>query len=131
MPSDSELIQELNYLSETVSRKVWAISAGVMALCWALIVQEPKPIPILQLLVPVILAIVSLTFDLAQYIAGLRYNVALLRRLETQGLESVPYAPDAPLYRLRQAFFYGKLGFCLLAGGSLIVILGAYVGTRL
>lgn len=131
MPSREQIVAELNYLSETISGKVWTIAVGVLAFCWAFLVNQQGPIDAGALLPAVALALLALFMDMAQYLAGLLYNRRLLRHMEDAGVSQMSYDRHHPFYVVRQAAFVGKIAFCLAAIGWLIAILADFVLARL
>lgn len=129
MPTTKELIEELGFLSEEISGKIWKLSAGVLALCWAFFVTPTQHVPPGDVVGPAVLAVFSMGADLGQYAAGLGYNMVLLRRLERDDVERVEYRRDHPLYRLRQALFFAKTAACLAGCIWLIVVLARVLVT--
>jgi hypothetical protein len=127
MPTRAEIRDELNFLSDLISTRVRAISGGVLAISWALLIEgagsEAPLVAATGLTVPIAAAIATLVADIAQYGFGLLLNLRLYGRMRREALESIAYDSGAPLYRLRQLMFPLKLALCALATGWLIAVL--------
>ena len=127
MPTRAEIRDELDFLSDLISTRVRAISGGVLAIAWALLIEgagsEAPLVAATSLTVPIATAIGTLVADIAQYGFGLLLNLRMFDQMRRQELESIPYDSGAPLYRLRQAMFPLKLALCALATGWLIAVL--------
>lgn len=130
MPDQKRLIEDLDYLSETLSKRTREISAGVLLFCWAFLVEGSQKkagafIPAPMIAAPVILSILAIMADLCQYLAGLILTQRLLTKsVSEKNSSNIMYNRRNPLYRFRQAMFWGKLVLCLAAATWLIVVLG-------
>jgi hypothetical protein len=70
MPTRAEIRDELNFLSDLISTRVRAISGGVLAIAWALLIEgagsEAPLVAATSLTVPIAAAIATLVADIAQ-----------------------------------------------------------------
>lgn len=115
MPSKKDLAQELNFLSGLLSERIRFLAAGTLAFCWAFIIEGfasgegeafLKP---LYALPPMMFSLLGLIADFLQYWAGYRLNVVLLRKLEREGSDDIPYYRSQLYYRLREIMFHTKI----------------------
>ena len=118
MPDKVGIANELVALSNRLSEQTRHISFGVLAFCWAFIV-EGQIINTISVLPSVILASASILFDFLQYLVGVLYNLLLLRQMERDSLNQISYDSTHPLYRLRQAMFVLKIALTIAATGWL------------
>ena len=129
MPSQSELHEDLNWLSERISNRNWTISIGVMAFCITFIVESAgsQQAPFLdpkQVVGPIVLALLSLVFDIMQYIAAYSLSHGLLTAMESTDVDKLGYDRKAPAYRVRVAAFRVKVALSLAAAAWLIFVVG-------
>jgi hypothetical protein len=122
MPTKSEIIQDLNWVTERISNRVWTVSVGVIALALTYIVESTRSdgSPFLrpeQVAVPAVLALLALAFDLIQYIAANRQNVRILRRMEREGLSEARFDPAERMGRLRHLAYNLKISLSILSVG--------------
>lgn len=112
MPDKSELIGELNWITEKISSQVWTLNLGVLGTTWTLLItttnaklqfQQAEAFPIL------FLCIASLTCEMLQYLSGYANDRLILDRMEAKNLKTFEYDARAALYRLRMLFFYVKI----------------------
>ena len=119
MPDIDNLIEELDWISEQVSKRVWTISVATLAFSFSFIIEsignENKQAFLVPAMVigPIVLVTLSMVFDLAQYLSGYQQNISMLRRAEKQDLEEINYDRTNFWYRLRSAAYQLKIGFCL------------------
>ncbi len=122
MPTKSKLMEDLDWLTERVSNRVWTISVGVLATCLTYIIESLKAdgVPFLhpqQVTMPMALALLALVFDLMQYFAAIKQSGALLAKMEKDGSDSRMYNKKSFFYRLREFSFNAKF---YLAGAAVL-----------
>ena len=127
MPDKATLIKDLDWISERISNRVWAISVGVLAFCFAFLVEAAgaEASPFLapsKVIPPIVLTLVSMICDLAQYVGGYNLNVRLLERLERERKDSLGFDHADPAFRFRLTAYWAKLGFCGLGVVWLIAV---------
>ncbi len=75
MPSKADLIEDLDWITNRISERVWVTSVGVLSFCLAFIIEsigaekEGFLLPV-QVIAPIVLALAALVFDLLQYLVG-------------------------------------------------------------
>lgn len=121
MPERGKIIEEINFLSDLLSQRARAFSVGVLAFCWAFVLEDELSIK--DLMVPGAFAVLALILDSVQYIAGLILNIAMLRHMEREEIEALNYDQRHPLYRARQIAFSLKLISTVVSIASIIWIL--------
>jgi hypothetical protein len=103
MPSKKDLGDELDWLTDKISSRVWTLNLGTLATTWSLLIatgsgekliRSSNAIPIM------LLCILAMLCDLGQYLAGYRYAKSILDRLEDNEQEEFEYNKSAPLYKL-------------------------------
>jgi hypothetical protein len=121
-----ELGEELDWLSDKISSRVWTLNLGTLATTWSLLIatgsgerliRSSNAIPIM------LLCILAMLCDLSQYLAGYRYAKSILKRLEDSGEPEFEYNKSEPLYKLRDWLFCCKIALSLTAAIWLVVIL--------
>ncbi|MEL6999248.1 MAG: hypothetical protein ACFB03_12225 [Paracoccaceae bacterium] len=128
MPNKNEVIENLNWVTERISDRVWTVSVGVIAVSLSYIVESAsgKSAPFLQpqqVAIPAVLALLALLSDLVQYVLANRQNIALLRRMEAEGVDEMRFPKDW-MRAGRSAAFSAKFGFCLIAVLWITVVTG-------
>jgi hypothetical protein len=104
----ADVVKETQWLSERVSTQVRALSAGLLALVWALILKPLPGLDMAAIVIAALLAVLTLFLDLAQLAIG---YVATKRHLEAMTRDEAPildYDPTARPYRYRQYLFWAK-----------------------
>ena len=129
MPKKAEVIENLNWVTERISDRVWTISVGVIAVSLTYIVESASgtATPFLtprQVAIPAALALLALVCDLAQYMAANRQNLELLRRMEAEGLDEARFERDL-LWRARMLAYRAKFWFCVVAVLWIVVLTSA------
>ena len=120
-----DIIKDLDWISNRISERVWTISVGVLAFCLTFIVEsisatgEPFLKPV-QVIGPMILALISLICDLVQYMAAYTLSRQLLSILEAKNLNSGKYDPGSSAFKIREFSFRAKTSLCVLAAAWLI-----------
>lgn len=127
MPEKSKIYEELDWLSERISARVWVISIAVLATSFAYLVESTKAdgAPFLnpkQVFWPAILALTSILFDILQYISAFFLTRSLLRNIEDSEKDALPYNKSDFLYRARSWSFYLKMVLCVLSAVWIIVL---------
>jgi hypothetical protein len=137
VPDRQKVMEELNFLTDVLSNRVRTIAGGVLAFCWAFVVegsQNPTGaglVSVWEVITPIGLALFALTFDLSQYMFGYSLNRRMLRELALKKQDSVPYRTDALAYRARGWSFNLKLVCALVAVLWLIGLLGVKMASLL
>jgi hypothetical protein len=109
----AKLVENLDWLTEKISSQVWTLNLGTLATTWSLLIAAGSvgkfkiapvnAIPIMAL------CIVSMLFELGQYLAGYRDAKSILDRIERTGQKEFEYDKSTTLYKLRDWFFWGKI----------------------
>ena len=126
MPDKKQILDELNYLTDAISARFRAVSASVLAVCWAFILSEKpetKLLDIKEMAAPLILSLLSFTFDMCQYIFGYLNNLNMLRDIERIRADSIVYSKRSWLYRGRIIMFWLKILTAILSVVTIIVLL--------
>jgi hypothetical protein len=129
MPTRADIRAELNFLSDVLSTRVRTIAAGVLAFAWAFLVEgstDPNGglIGAAQLLGPIVLALLALTADLAQYICGYWLNLAMLRGMDIEESAQVDFDTRNFFYRARLWMFSAKILLSIAGTVWLMVVVG-------
>jgi len=74
--------------------------------------------------VPTILALIALQFDMIQYVAGYQDSRRLLQRMRRNDVDIAMYDESSILYRIRVASYWLKLCSSIIAALWLIVVVG-------
>ena len=119
MPGKQELGEELNHLSGVLSERIRVLAGGVLAFCWAFVIEGAPGVkdaflPPGYYLPPMILAFLGMVADFLQYWFGYRLNIVLLRRLEAEERDEVAYDRRHIYYRLREKMFGTKIALISL-----------------
>ena len=127
MPDKATLINDLDWISERISNRLWTISVGVLAFCFAFVVEAAaaQGVPFLapiKVVPPIILTLVAMICDLAQYVAGYNLNVRLLERMEHERKDNLGFDHADPAFRVRLFAYWAKLGLCGLGAVWLITV---------
>ena len=127
MPGKQDLGEELNHLSGVLSQRIRVLAGGVLAFCWAFVIEGASGekeafLPPGYSLPPMILALVGLVADFLQYWFGYRLNIVLLRRLEAEERGEVAYDRRHIYYRLREKMFGTKIALVCLAVFFLLLV---------
>lgn len=128
MAEKSQIIANLDWYTERVSNRVWSISAGVVVICLAYTVEGSGEsakafLTPSQVAPPAILAIISLTCDMMQYVFGVRSHISLLNNMENNGAIEASYDKENVLYRAQVLSFNLKVSFCILAATWMILVI--------
>lgn len=121
MATKKDLIDELNYLTDLLSQRSRTLATGVLAFCWLFILQnvtknnDSQLFETSLLLVPVLLAILSLLMDAAQYWFGYLQTRKRLRELEGSNSNEVGFDHASLYFKLRTKSFYAKQLLVLIA----------------
>lgn len=122
----AHLIEDLNWISDRVSGRVWTICVGVLAFCVTFVIQsieaeekvflEPESV-----IGPMVLALLALLFDLIQYIAAYRLTYGLLGEIEDEGIQEKRFDTSSLNYKLRTLSYWSKITLCAAAALWLVV----------
>lgn len=110
MQTKQEIISELDYTTSQISTQVRVISAGLLAVVWALLVGDKIRINIghRRLMAVAGLAIIVLFVDYLQYLFGYLNNKRILKKMEATGLAEGEYNPEDKFFCLRTCCFTVK-----------------------
>jgi len=127
MPSKADLIATLDWTTERMSNRVWALSAGVLATSLTYIIESTKKdgVPFLEPRyagLPAVLALIAMGADLAQYYAASRQNIGLLDRMEREKADALGYDRSDMFFRLRFWAYNAKICACVAAALTLVVM---------
>jgi hypothetical protein len=127
LPKD-ELLKSLDGLTEKISSQIWTLNLGTLGTTWSLLIASstiPEKLrfgsreayPIL------ILCLVTMGLDLAQYLAGYHNDKRILHKIEADGLNEFEYDTSSFLYRMRKCCFNAKIITAIIAALWLVVLL--------
>lgn len=128
MPDVSKLIAELDWISEQISKRVWVISVAVLAFGLSFIIEsigkdaEDAFLAPIKVVGPVITVVLSMFFDLFQYVSGYRLNLQMLKHAEKSKLQSVSYDHSHRMFRLRVFSYNAKVFLCAVGVLWLVVV---------
>jgi hypothetical protein len=128
MRPKKELGEELDWLTDKISSRVWTLNLGTLATTWSLLVATASGEKLIGSgnAIPVmLLCILAMLCDLGQYLAGYRYAKSILVRLEDSGQTEFEYNKSAPLYKSRDWLFCGKIAVSVVAAIWLVVVLAS------
>jgi hypothetical protein len=136
VPDRLKIMEELDFLTDVLSNRVRTIAGGVLAFCWAFVVEGSQVagggfIAVQELLTPITLAMLALALDLSQYVFGYSLNRRMLRDLALTEQDSLPYQTDALTYRARRWSFNLKIVCALAATVWLLALLGTKMAAPL
>lgn len=111
MPTTDKLIEQLGFLTDTLSNRVRTISGATLALAW-LFLAGGSSAPVLRakpdsdlLLTSGGLAIAALMCDYLQYLFGYFETKKVFKRAETSEEKAAKFQSKGFLYRARQLCF--------------------------
>jgi hypothetical protein len=129
MPSLDDAKKKLDELSTQVSTIVRTVAAGVLAIVWLFLSGDSNSPPLLSA-VPAwlmafiaLLAIASITLDLAQYVTAYEQVRKARTAAKNAGLNEVDYS-DTPLKNWRYRFYKWKYYAAITSAVLLIVSVG-------
>ncbi len=116
MPNKDRLIEDIDWLSERLSNRVWFTSTVTIATCIALLLEGAASenqafLAAKDLALPIVLAIIAGVCDFVQYFCGYLNSKRLLDEMEISGNETIQYKTSGFLYRVRTLAFHLKLLF--------------------
>lgn len=123
MATAHDIMTELNYLTELISKRIRTVSLSVLAFCWALIMQDTMSVSPLLIVPSLGLCLLALCGDIMQYIAGFMLNRQMLSRMEKENIEELSYPTSAPLYVLRKKLFVLKIALTVVGAFWLVGVL--------
>ncbi len=129
MPDKKELIEELNWVSERVSNRVWTVSAGILATAITFTFEgaasagEPFLSP-KELAVPMAFALLAMAADFIQYLSGYWLAYKSWTEFELSDDGEVKFRTNDWRFRLKGWMFKAKSGFCIIATFSMVAMIG-------
>lgn len=132
MPSLDDAKKKLDELSAQVSTIVRTVAAGVLAIVWLFLSGGSNSPPLLSA-VPAwlmafiaLLAIASITLDLAQYVTAYEQVSKARTAAKKAGLNEVDYS-DTPLKDWRYRFYKWKYYAAIASAALLIISVGCAI----
>lgn len=114
MAKISEIIEELQFLSDRISTQVRTISVSLIAFIWILLLggeKAPFEFSIVvkrQLIVIMFLAVITMLFDFLQYVFGYINTNSLRRTLEKNKKTEGEFDYTSLIYLMRIRIFWAK-----------------------
>lgn len=114
MADKNQLLEELNYLTELLSKRSRFLAAGVAVFCWGYVLANITGNKLSgvfvtnHLFMPMALSIMSLLLDIFQYWAGYIQIRKNLHEMEGNDRDRVTFDNSSILFKLRMGAFYGK-----------------------
>lgn len=130
----SDVIKELDTVTDKISTQVRTLALGVLALAWLLLSKTQGAPNILasensvQLTWISLFCLLTLAADLMQYIFGYFSAYGLLKHAKKNQLASVSYDSRSFCYVARFFMFYAKQIFAVIAAIWLVLLLAFSVG---
>jgi len=113
MATEEQIIEEQNFVTDRISTQVRGIALSMIAVAWLFLtgeatqfIQAAKPLGS-WLVACLLLSLLALLLDYAQYVAGYRAIAATLRGGSVEGRGYV-YNYDSVAYKLRVRLFFWK-----------------------
>ena len=129
MAKISDIVKELQDLSNQISLQVRTIALSLLALSWGLLVgAAPVHVQISDnertgLIRIGLVAILVLLIDFLQYLSGYKDALTVLTTAEAKGLQEASYDSRSLLYRLRGWLFRAKTWMIFVASAYLFYLL--------
>jgi hypothetical protein len=129
----SEIIKDLNFLSDRISTQVRSIALGLIALVWALLVGSDTQVLSLgsasrpHLLAIGLLGVLIMFLDYLQYVFGYLNTNKTRKTAEEDADHAAAYNYRSRLYMTRTFFFWAKQALVAIA----VVWFGVVVGLLL
>lgn len=126
MPDTETIRDDLDWVSDKLSSRVWSVSLGVLGTCIAFIIESAKGSgspPFIspdRAIWPILFSLAALLFDFLQYIFAYVMGRRALEASEANPASSTTYAKDSLLRKCRFFAFNLKLVSCLL--GVIVLI---------
>ena len=117
MPNKTAIIEEKQFLSDTLSTQVRYITFGALGIVWGFFIGNTDFTKDLvgkhhqYLTVIFLLSILTLVCDYLQYLLGYLYTSGLITDMELKGTKECFYNKNDPKYKLRNWCFGGKQVF--------------------
>lgn len=133
MPSLDDAKKKLDELSAQVSTIVRTVAAGVLAIVWLFLSGDSNSAPLLSavpawlMVIVALLAIISITFDLMQYVTAYEQVRKARTAAKNAGLTEVTYSSDSPQKVWRYRFYRWKYCAAILAAVLLVVSVGCAI----
>ncbi|TMV12539.1 hypothetical protein [Arenibacterium halophilum] len=128
MATKAQIIANLDWLTERISNRVWTISAGIVVISLAYVVEgsgsngvaflEPE-----QVSLPAAIALLSLLFDMLQYVFGTKSHTRILVRMEAEDQVDAKFDTTEIYYRAQKLSFFAKIGCCITASVWMILLI--------
>jgi|SRR5579872_7517910 len=133
MATKTEIIAELNFVTETLSTQVRTTALGALALSWGLLIGESKTAQALSaqlkwhLVWVGALAVLALFCDFLQYVAGYKNTRTVYKKMQSAGKNEGSYDETSFWFRVRVIFFYTKMIVLSVAVVWLLSALGHWL----
>lgn len=133
MTSKATILEELKYLTSTLSTQVRTTALGALAFSWGLLIGDS---PVARSLAGQLkwhlvgigaMAILTMFLDFGQYFAGYINASSLYQTLEAAKANEGEYDYSSLSYRLRVYLFYGKIVSLTLTVIWLLSVLGFWL----
>jgi hypothetical protein len=126
MAEKSDLIADLNWVTEKISAQVWVVNFGTLGTVWALLIASGNTPNTFRLQAAdvrwiFVFGIFGFIFELLQHFSGYINARRILHTLEENGRSQFQYDKGALFYRARMFCFYSKVASTLLGAGSLLI----------
>jgi len=130
MAKKADIIDDKNFLSDTLSTQVRYVTFSVLGIAWGFFVgntdftgkfvnEHHKGLVLLFAL-----SVLTLLADYLQYWAGYSYAAKLIKNMEQDGRQEMSYNRTHLLYRLRESCFFAKQGLLVINVVGLLWLLG-------
>lgn len=129
MAKKADIIDDKNFLSDTLSTQVRYVTFSVLGIAWGFFVgntdftrkfvdDHHKGLVLLF-----VLSILTLLADYVQYWSGYLYDAELIKKMEKEKLQEVSYDRTHFLYKLRALCFVAKQLLLMISVGGLLWLL--------
>lgn len=133
MAKKSEIVEQLNAVTDKISTQVRSVALGVLALSWGLFIGESEVAKSVasqlkwHLLLVGAAAVLVMFLDFLQYVSGYLNVRALLAQMEQKKVDEGQYDYGSRTYRLRLFFFGAKQVVLAVTVLWLLVVLGRWL----
>jgi len=133
MVKKTELITELDFVTDKISSQVRTVAIGVLALAWGLLIGESSTAKAItvhikwHLLLAGAAAIFTMFLDFLQYVVGYQSTLALYKEMKAAGVEEGQFDTKSSLYRLRGFLFNAKIWALIATVLWLLGVLGYWL----
>jgi hypothetical protein len=106
MPTEKDLHEELNFLTEKISTLVWTLNVGTLATTWSPLVTNSMPdhvrFSVRNAFWVFLLCFLALASELGQYMAGYWQARSHRNEMENTGRKTFAYVKTDFRYRMRE-----------------------------